>query len=141
VTARAERGVDTPQRRGPVLVGQEHVGDVGGHRGQVHLELRQPGRVAVQPPHPLRPRLGPRHVERRRRGIHPGDVHALAGRQAGEGARTAADVQQAAGPELGRYRQVVIEIAAFAFYQVIDRRQPRLTEDGIHGTILHPSPG
>ena len=137
VTARAERGVDAAQRRGPVLVGQEHVGDVGGHRGQVHLELRQAGRVAVQPPHPLRPRLGPGHVERRRRGIHPGDVQALAGRPAGEGARTAADVQQAARPELGRYRQVVIEIAAFPLNQVIDRRQPRLTEEGIrHAPIV-----
>jgi hypothetical protein len=118
------------------------VGDVGGHRGQVDLEFRQPGRVAVQPPDPVRSRLGPRHVERRRRGIHPGDVHALVRSPAGEGARTAADVQQAAGPEFGRYRQVVIEIAAFGFDQVIDRRQPRLTEEGIrHGTILPPSPG
>ena len=110
VAARPQRRVDAAQRRGPVLVGQEHVRHVGGHRGQVHLELRQPGRVAVPPPHPLRPRLGPRYVERRPRGIHPGDVHALAGRPAGEGAGTAADVQQAAGPELGRYRQVVIEV-------------------------------
>ena len=62
--------------------------------------------------------------------------------RAGEGSRHPAERPAGwAGPELARYRQVVIEIAAFAFHQVIDRRQPRLTEDGIHGTILHPSPG
>jgi hypothetical protein len=82
------------------------------------------------------------HVERCRRGIHPGDGHALAGRPAGEGARSAADVQQAARPELGRYRQVVIEIAATPLHQVVDRREPRLTEEGIrHETILHPPLG
>jgi len=142
VPARAERGVDPAQRRGPVLVGQEHVRDVGGHRGQVHLEVRQAGRVAVQPPHPVRPWLGPGHVERGRRGIHPGDVQAPAGRPAGEDARAAADVQQAARPELDRYRQVVVEVApSFPLDQVVDRRQPRLTEEGIHKTILPPAPG
>jgi hypothetical protein len=52
-------------------------------------------------------------------------------------ASAAADVQQAARPELGRDRQVVVEVApSFPLDQVVDRRQPRLTEEGIHETIV-----
>jgi hypothetical protein len=88
----------------------------------------------MQPPDPLRAGLGPRYVQRCRRWVDPDDLDAALGEQAGEGACAAADIQHASGTEVGRDHQVVIQIVAVLFHEVIDLGQPRHGENGVSHT-------
>jgi hypothetical protein len=129
--------VDAAQRCGPVLVGQDHVGDIGGHCREVNLQFRQGGRVAVQPPHPLGTGLSPGYVQRRRRRVNPDHLDAAIGKQAGERAGAAADIEHAAGTELGGDRQVMIEVAALPLHGVVDLGEALRGENGVrHIRIL-----
>ena len=62
---------------------------------------------------------------------HPGDLEATIGKQAGEGARAAADIQHATGPEFGCDRQLVMEIVTLFLHKVVDLGEPREGQKGI----------
>jgi hypothetical protein len=117
------------------------VGDIGGHRRQVNLEFRQVSRVAVQPTDPLRTGLSAGYVQRCRRRVHPDNLDATIGKQAGEAACAAADIQHATGTEFGSDRHVVIEIVTLFLHKVVDLGEPRQGEKGISHKIRLRSRG
>ena len=74
--------VGRPERGAPVVVGEEHLRDVGGHERGIDLKRRQGRGVTVDPPNDMSVRLGAGHVEHRGRGIHRRDFDAAAREQA-----------------------------------------------------------
>jgi hypothetical protein len=121
--------VDTPQGSGPLGFVDDRLGDISGHRRQIHLERGQVSRVAVNPAHAFGSRLRTRDVERCLRGIDTGHLQAAFGQQQREGAGPAADIEYAAGADLVSDVDVHIEIASVRVERVVDRRQPRVLED------------
>jgi hypothetical protein len=67
-----------------------------------------------------RTRSAPGYVQRRRGRVDPGHFDAAVGKQAGQRAGAAADVEHAAGTQLVSDRQVVIEVAALPLHEVVD---------------------
>ena len=126
--------MDTTQRRGPLLLGEEHIADVASHCRQVYREGREVTDVAMDPLHPLRARLAPGYVERCRGRIQPDDLKAALGQHGRPVTRTAADIKHAARAELSGDRQVMGQVNAVPLPQVVDPGKPRVREDGIlHG--------
>ena len=65
VTAVSEDAADSAQRRRPILIVNEDLCDVGGHRDRIDSRRRERRRIAEPPGDPLRDRLVPSDVERR----------------------------------------------------------------------------
>jgi hypothetical protein len=75
--------------------------------------------------------LGARDGQRRRRGVHAGDVQATAGEQARECAGAAPHVQDAARPEFGSHRGVAVQVAAVRIERVVEPGQTGVIEERI----------
>jgi hypothetical protein len=110
----------------PFLIRDEDLRHVAGHRRQVRLHRGQRVRRPVHPAHPVAERLGPGDVQRRQRGIEPGNREAPRREQAGEGPGAAPDVQHRTCPELRRHRRVYLEIRPVLVQGIVEGREPRL---------------
>ena len=123
------------ERGNPLVVGQEHLGDVAGHDGQVdqlvRRRSRERGGVAVDPSHTVASGLRPRDVERGRCRVEANDVDAAHTQPARELAGTAPDVEHSPGAELADDRLVVVEVVAIAFELVVDPGEARMVEDRV----------
>jgi len=113
----------------PAGVGEEDLGDVACHRHQVEPQLvRQRCHGAVNPADPVGERLAARDVQRGERRIEAGHRMAAPGKETGEHAGAAADVEHVAGAELRRHRRVDVEVAAVGVERVIQHRESRVFE-------------
>ena len=77
------------------------------------------------------------HIKRGARRVHANDIDATACEKAGEGARAAPDIEDAAGPELLGDRRVHHEVMAVGIKEIVDPGQPRLLKQ----RISHGEPG
>ena len=135
--ARAERGPDAAQGEGPVVVGEEDLGDVAGHERCVDIERGQRGGVAVQPADRGRTGLGASDVEAGACRVDSRDVDTPPCQQARERSGAAADVEHRASTELVDEVDVDVQIAAIRVERVIYPRQPGILEEGVgHAPIV-----
>jgi hypothetical protein len=141
--AGAQRPVGGGQRAGPIVVGEEYLGDVAGHGHQVDLKLRQRQGVTVDPADLVSTRLGPGYGQGGGRRVQPSDRHAPLGQEASEGSGAAADVQHGPGGELFDDSEVGVEVRAVVVEMVVDRGQARFGEAGINhaGLVVPRRPG
>ena len=65
VTTVSEDAADSAQRDRPILIVNEDLCDVGGHRDRIHSHRRERRRIAEQPGDPLRAWLGASDIKRR----------------------------------------------------------------------------
>ena len=129
--ARAERVPDAAQGEGPVVVGEEDLGDVAGHERCVDIERGQRGGVAVQPADRGRTGLGAGDVEAGACRIDSRDVDTPLRQQARERSGAAADVEHRASTEFVDEVDVDVQIAAIRVERVIYPRQPGMLEEGV----------
>jgi hypothetical protein len=123
-----------PQDLGPVLVGEEDLGCVPGHDGEIGGGGRRRGGGAMDPGDGGTSVLGPRDVERGRGWVDRHHGAAGAGQQEGQAARTAADVEHAARVQFLRDGQVGGQVIARAIEGVVDRSQARVGENRVGHT-------
>ncbi len=140
--ARHERVVDAPQRRGPRVVGEEHLRDVRRHRREVDLERGEGRRVAVQPAHALGARLRAGDVERRTRRVEAHHLDAALREQARERPGAAPDVEHSARAQLVDDRDVGVEVGPVRGERVVESGEAGVVEDGVgHPTTVGRTPG
>src|SRR5690606_29876186 len=131
-----EGGVDCPLVGVPLLIGENRLGDVGGHEGRIHRNRRQVGCHAVYPLDPIGSWLGSGYVERSTSRIDCHDIDATQGELAGESAGTASHVEDRPSSELLHHRRIHVQVAAVRVERVVQTRQTRVIEDRIGGHDL-----
>ncbi len=131
--AARSQGIPTsPERRRPIVFGQEDLGHVGGHGHQVHAKWRQHRRITGDPSDAISARFATSYVERCVGGIDARHLLVPLRKKADEGAGAASDVEHRPGTELVDESKVRIEVAPMGVEGVIDLGQPALLADRIN---------
>ena len=131
-SARLERSANGCQHGQPLPVGHKDLSDVARHGDHVDLERGQRRCLTNEPSDRIGAGLPARHLDRGRGRVHRYHHLASLGQQAGEGAGTAANIQDGTSAELIHHRRVDVEIGAVGIQPVIDLSQPWLGEVSIH---------
>jgi len=138
--SRAQRSVARRQTLVPLVLGDEHLGDVRGHRDQID---RCPviGRSgADKPSNTIGERLGPSDCYRRFGGIDSGDVKTATRQLARKHTRSASNIQHGASANFAGDREVELEIVPMSVQRVVDRSQPGQRETGVNHPRESPTP-
>ena len=135
-----QHGGCAPQRRGPLVVVEEHLRDVAGHQGDVEvLGDREVRRARLDPADLLGARLGASHVQGRDRRVDPHDLETARRQYQREYAGAASDVEHAAAVQLVDQRDVVTQVGTVGVQRVVETRESRIVEDQVrHRPTLAP---
>jgi len=120
--------------RHPAFLGEEHLGHVPRHRHHVDREGWQGGYVSGDPADPVGTRFGGGDRQRRRHSVERRELDSTLRQDAGEGAGSAADVEDRQRRELLDDCHVDVEVGPIALHGVVERGEAGIGEEGVnHG--------
>ncbi len=124
-----EDAANADQDCGPLLVVQEDLRDVAGHRHRIDDHRRVHRRIAHQPGDSVCAWLRASHGERCKCRVQSDHRDASSRKPAGEHTGAASDVQHAARAELVDDGLVVVQVGPVTVDVVVDRGESRVGED------------